>query len=218
MNDLLSNLNLELNNGIKQANTLYELYQLLSVYNVYNKLLSEAENDLEKSNRVIKENSHSWDCYEKHIAELFSGFTQNELLYLTEAEYNVLKDAKDMIFLIDDHTLLKVHSYHPIWNNNLYDIDISYKFIRFLDCNVKRYEDKIYHRDPYYCTEHYEYKDAIGLFRGKDLITPAYNFEKQFESIDGADIRDVLIPQSIDEIHEKIKSVKDAKMKVLKKL
>ena len=35
MNDLLSNLNLELNNGIKQANTLYELYQLLSVYNVY---------------------------------------------------------------------------------------------------------------------------------------------------------------------------------------
>ena len=49
-------------------------------------------------------------------------------------------------------------------------------------------------------------------------LSPAYNFEKQFESIDGADIRDVLIPQSIDEIHEKIKSVKDAKMKILKKL
>ena len=138
MNDTLSNLNLELNNGIEQANTLYELYQLLSVYNVYNKLLSEAENDLEKSNRVIKENFHSWDCYGKPIAELFSGFTQNELLYLTEAEHNVLKDAKDMIFLINDHTLLKIHSYHPIWNNNLYGIDISYKFIRFLDCNVKR--------------------------------------------------------------------------------
>ena len=59
--------------------------------------------------------------------------------------------------------------------------------------------------------DHYEYKDAIGLFIGRDLITPAYNFEKQFESYDGADIRDILIPQSIDEIHEKIKSVKDAK-------
>lgn len=215
MNDLLSNLNLELNNGIKQANTLYELYQLLSVYNIYNKLLSEAENDLEKSNRVIKENFHSWDCYGKPIAELFSGFTQNELLYLTEAEHNVLKDAKDMIFLINDHTLLKIHSYHPIWNNNLYDIDISYKFIRFLDCNVKRFVDKIYDSDPYYCTEHYEYKDAIGLFIGRDLIKPAYNFEKQFESYDGADIRDILIPKSIDEIHEKIKSVKDAKIKTL---
>lgn len=215
MNDTLSNLNLELNNGIEQANTLYELYQLLSVYNVYNKLLSEAENDLEKSNRVIKENFHSWDCYGKPIAELFSGFTQNELLYLTEAEHNVLKDAKDMIFLINDHTLLKIHSYHPIWNNNLYGIDISYKFIRFLDCNVKRFVDKIYDSDPYYCTEHYEYKDAIGLFIGRDLIKPAYNFEKQFESYDGADIRDILIPQSIDEIHEKIKSVKDTKIKTL---
>ena len=90
-----------------------------------------------------------------------------------------------------------------------------YKFICFLDCNVKRYEDKIYHRDPYYCSEYYEYKDAIGLFIGKDLITPAYNFEKQFESCDGADIRDILISQSIDEIHEKIKSVKDAKIKTL---
>lgn len=215
MNNTLSNLNLEIEKGIEQENTLYDLYQLISTYNTYNKLLLKARNDLEKSNRVIKENSHSWDCYEKHIAELFSGFTQNELLYLTEAEYNVLKDAKDMIFLINDHTLLKIHSYHPIWNNNLYDLDISYKFIRFLDYNVKRYEDKIYHRDPYYCSEYYEYKDAIGLFRGKDLITPAYNFEKQFKSIDGADIRDVLIPQSIDEIHEKIKSVKDAKIKTL---
>ena len=121
-----------------------------------------------------------------------------------------------MLFLINDHTLLKIHSFHPIGGGNLRDV--SYKFIQFLDCNVKRYEVKIYDSDPYYCTEHYEYKDAIGLFRGKDLITPAYNFEKQFESIDGADIRDVLIPQSIDEIHEKIKSVKDAKMKILKKL
>ena len=216
MNDLLSNLNLELNNGIKQANTLYELYQLLSVYNVYNKLLSEAENDLENSNRVIKENFHSWDCYGKPIIELFSKFNQNELLNLTEAEYNVLIDAKDMIFLINDHTLLQIHSYDLFDGDGLRDLD--YKFIKFEDCIVKRYEDKIYVRDPYYCSEYYEYKDVIGLFRGKDLITPAYNFEKQFESIDGADIRDVLIPQSIDEIHEKIKSVKDAKMKILKKL
>ena len=121
-----------------------------------------------------------------------------------------------MIFLIDDHTLLKIPSFHPIGSGNLRDV--SYKFIQFLDCNVKRYEDKIYDSDPYYCTEYYEYRDAIGLFSGRDLIIPAYNFEKQFESIDGADIRDILIPQSIDEIHEKIKSVKEAKMKVLKKI
>lgn len=216
MNNTLSNLNLEIKKGIEQENTLYDLYRLISTYNTYNKLLLKAGNDLENSNRVIKKNFHSWDCYEKPIAELFSGFTQNELLYLTEAEHNVLIDAKDMLFLINDHTLLKIHSIHLIDSDDI--CDISYKFIRFLDCNVKRYEDKIYHRDPYYCTEHYEYKDAIGLFRGKDLITPAYDFEKQFESIDGADIRDVLIPQSIDEIHEKIKSVKDAKMKIIKKL
>lgn len=215
MNNTLSNFNLEIEKGIEQENTLYDLYRLISTYNTYNKLLLKARYDLEKSNRVIKENFHSWDCYGKPIAELFSGFTQNELLYLTEAEHNVLKDAKDMIFLINDHTLLKIHSYHPIWNNNLYDIDISYKFIRFLDCNVKRFVDKIYDSDPYYCTEHYEYKDAIGLFIGRDLIKPAYNFEKQFESYDGADIRDILIPKSIDEIHEKIKSVKDAKIKTL---
>lgn len=213
MNNTLSNLNLEIEKGIEQENTLYDLYRLISTYNTYNKLLLKAENDLENSNRVIKENFHSWDCYEKHIAELFSGFTQNELLYLTEAEHNVLIDAKDMLFLINDHTLLKIHSFHQIGSGNLRDV--SYKFIQFLDCNVKRYEDKIYDSDPYYCTEHYEYKDAIGLFRGKDLITPAYNFEKQFESIDSADIRDVLIPQSIGEIHEKIKSVKDAKIKTL---
>ncbi len=216
MNNTLSNLNLEIEKGIEQENTLYDLHRLISTYNTYNKLLLKAENDLENSNRVIKKNFHSWDCYEKPIAELFSGFTQNELLYLTEAEHNVLIDAKDMLFLINDHTLLKIHSIHLIDSDDL--CDVSYKFIQFLDCNVKRYEDKIYERDPYYCTEHYEYKDAIGLFRGKDLITPAYDFEKQFESIDGADIRDVLIPQSIDEIHEKIKSVKDAKMKILKKL
>lgn len=213
MNNTLSNLNLEIEKGIEQENTLYNLYRLISTYNTYNKLLLKAENDLENSNRVIKENFHSWDCYEKHIAELFSGFAQNELLYLTEAEHNVLIDAKDMLFLINDHTLLKIHSFHQIGSGNLRDV--SYKFIQFLDCNVKRYEDKIYDSDPYYCTEHYEYKDAIGLFRGKDLITPAYNFEKQFESIDSADIRDVLIPQSIGEIHEKIKSVKDAKIKTL---
>ena len=213
MNNTLSNLNLEIKKGIEQENTLYDLYQLISTYNTYNKLLLKARNVLENSNRVIKENFHSWDCYEKPIAELFSGFTQNELLYLTEAEHNVLIDAKDMLFLINDHTLLKIHSFHPIGSDDLRDV--SYKFIRFLDCNVKRYEDKIYERDPYYCSEYYEYKDAIGLFIGRDLITPAYNFEKQFESIDSADIRDVLIPQSIDEIHEKIKSIKDAKIKTL---
>lgn len=213
MTNTLSNLNLEIEKGIEQENILYDLYRLISTYNAYNKLLLKAENDLKNSNRVIKENFHSWDCYEKPIAELFSGFTQNELLYLTEAEHNVLIDAKDMLFLINDHTLLKIHSFHPIGSDDLRDV--SYKFIRFLDCNVKRYEDKIYERDPYYCSEYYEYKDAIGLFIGRDLITPAYNFEKQFESIDSADIRDVLIPQSIDEIHEKIKSIKDAKIKTL---
>ena len=111
MNNTLSNLNLEIEKGIEQENILYDLYRLISTYNTYNKLLLKARYDLEKSNRVIKENSHSWDCYEKPIAELFSGFTQNELLYLTEAEHNVLIDAKDMIFLINDHTLLKIHSF-----------------------------------------------------------------------------------------------------------
>lgn len=224
MNNTLSNLNLEIEKGIEQKNKLYDLYQLISTYNTYSELLLKARNDLEESNEFSRGNSHSWDCYEKPVAELFSGFTQNELLYLTDAECDVSKDAKDMIFLIDGHTILKIHSYRPFRNNNLYDIDINYNFVSDLDCIVKRYENKIYHRDPYYHTDYYEYKDVIGLFIVDDWDTgdlikiASYNFEKKFESYDGADIRDILVPQSIDEIHEKIKSVKDAKMKVLKKL
>lgn len=215
MNDLLSNLNLELNKGIKQANTLYELYQLLSAYNVYNKLLLAAENDLEQSNKEFTVNFYSWDCYEEPVKKLFSNFSPNELLHLTYAKNNTI-NRNDMLFLVNDDTLLKIQSYKTSWGD--LDIDVSYKVIHITDCKVKRYKEKIFQSDPYYCTEYYEYKDAIGLFSGRDLITPAYNFEKQFESIDGADIRDILIHQSIDEIHEKIKSVKDAKMKVLKKL
>ena len=216
MNNTLSNLNLEIEKGISSAKTLEELYQLLSTYNAYSILLIKAKNKLERLGTAFKGDYDYSDCYKNSIKELFSKFNQNELLNLTEAEYNFLIDAKDMIFLINDHTLLQIHSYDLFDADGLRDL--NYKFIKFEDCIVKRYEDKIYKRDPYYCSEYYKYKDAIGLFRGKDLITPAYNFEKQFESIDGADIRDVLIPQSIDEIHEKIKSVKDAKMKILKKL
>ena len=215
MNDLLSNLNLELNNGIKQANTLYELYQLLAAYNVYNKLLAAAENDLEQSNKEFSVNFYSWDCYEEPVKKLFSSFSPNELLHLTYAKNNTI-NRNDMIFLVNDDTLLKIQSYKTSWGD--LDIDVSYKIIHITDCKVKRYKEKTFQSDPYFCKEYYEYKDAIGLFSGRDLITPAYNFEKQFESIDGADIRDILIPQSIDEIHEKIKSVKDTKMKVLKKL
>lgn len=215
MNDLLSNLNLELNKGIKQANTLYELYQLLSSYNVYNKLLSEAENDLKQSNKKFTANFYSWDCYEEPVKKLFSNFSPNELLHLTYAKNNTI-NINDMLFLVNDDTLLKIKSYKTSWGD--LDIDVSYNVIHITDCKVKRYKEKIFQSNPYFCKEFYEYKDEIGLFSGKDLITPAYNFEKQFESIDGADIRDILIPQSIDEIHEKIKSVKDAKMKMLKKL
>lgn len=213
MNNTLSNLNLEIEKGISSAKTLEELYQLLSTYNAYNILLIKAKNKLGRLGETFKRDYDYSDCYKKSVKELFSKFNQNELLYLTEAEYNALENAKDMIFLINDHTLLQIHSYDLFDADGLRDL--NYKFIKFEDCIIKRYEDEIYHRDPYYCSEYYEYKDAIGLFRGKDLITPAYNFEKQFESIDGADIRDVLIPKSIDEIHEKIKSVKDAKIKTL---
>ena len=216
MKNTLSNLNLEIEKGISSAKTFEELYQLLSTYNAYSILLIKAKNKLEKLGAAFKGEYDYSDCYKESVKELFSKFSQNELLSLTEAEHNALENAKDMIFLINDHTLLQIHSYDLFDGDGLRDLD--YKFIKFEDCIVKRYEDEIYHRDPYYCTEYYEAKETIGLFSGRNLITPAYNFEKQFESIDGADIRDILIPQSIDEIHEKIKSVKDAKMKVLKKL
>ena len=51
MNNTLSNLNLELDKGFEQENTLYDLYQLISTYN---KLLLKAGNDLKKTNKIIK--------------------------------------------------------------------------------------------------------------------------------------------------------------------
>jgi len=95
MNDLLSNLNLELNNGIKQANTLYELYQLLSVYNVYNKLLSEAENDLEI---VCQIDSYLMDNPQISTEE-FSMFIDDLLLGIGEqfANDTRVKDTKTRI-------------------------------------------------------------------------------------------------------------------------
>ena len=44
MNNTLSNLNLELDKGFEQENKLYDLYQLISTYNI---LLLKARNDLE---------------------------------------------------------------------------------------------------------------------------------------------------------------------------
>ena len=216
MNDLLSNLNLEIEKGNKEANKLQELYQLISTYNYFNTLLLKVKQELEQSDTILDENFPKWDYYNDYDAQLFSNFKQSEILCLRYAKYNSFIDEKDMIFLINDHTLLKIHSYKAWYPEYVGLRDTTYKIIKFKDCKIKIFKDQLLnHFVPIYSKEYYEYFDTLELFDQNNLITPSYIIEKQFESFDGADIRDILIPQSIDEIHEKIKSVKVAKIKIL---
>ena len=56
------------------------------------------------------------------------------------------------------------------------------------------------------------------LYNNEIIITPGYYLNDKLPYYNNIDINDILKIQSIDVIHEKIKSVKDAKMKILKKL
>lgn len=210
----LLNLEKEIIEGEENARNTKELYQLLTTYNAYNILLlkinREYNNIIANDKKIYLEDN----CYKKKIKDLFSLFNEDEYLIckslLERYNYN-----RDMLFLIDENTLLKMHYYglentcHP----GLCVID--YKLMKIKNCKVKSYEESVYCGEPYYCDYSSEKRDVFGLFEQDNLITPSYLFDEQFKKYNNMDIREILRVQSLDEIQQKISEAKNEKVKRL---
>ena len=210
----ISELKKEIKEGQANAKRAEELYQLLSSYNAYNILLLKAKIEHER----LKAKSNNYylysDCYEEQINDLFSTFKSNECLRLKQIEGI---NEKDMIFLIDQDTLLIMNSF-DIMNSNIGGLSsIDYDLLKINNCMAKIYKENVYCGDPYYCDSHFEEKNAFGLFYREELITPSYELESRFRAYDNKDIRDILKVQSLDDIQDKINQAKNKKIaRVLK--
>ena len=209
-NDL--DLEYEIKVGQENAKKTKELYELLSSYNAYNILLLNAKKEYERGKANLKQYYSNSECYKEQIADLFALFKDDE--FLTEKLISRIND-KDMLFLIDKDTLLRMNSFDII-NSNIAGLsNIDYNLLKIKDCKALVYKKRVYCRNPYYCDEHYEEQDAFGLFCGDKLVTPVYQLDSQSKIHDNMDIREILKPQSIDEIHEKITRAKNIKVKKL---
>ena len=214
MEKLLLDLEKEIKDGQANAKRTEELYQLLSSYNAYNILLLKAKVELEKL-KVKTNNYYPYsDCYREQINDLFSLFKSDEYLRLKQLSGI---NTKDMIFLINQDTLLRMNSF-DIMNSNIGGLSrIGYEIININNCKAKIYKKDVYCGDPYYCDSHFEKKNAFGLFYREDLITPSYELDSQFREYDNMDIRDMLRVQSLDDIQDKINQAKNKKIaRVLK--
>lgn len=202
----------EIENGQENAKKTKELYQLLSSYNAYSILLMKAKSEYERKKVNLKQYYSDSDCYEKQIADLFSLFKSDECLRVKQLEGN---NKQDMLFLIDQDTLLRMNSFEDMDS----DIDglfaIDYDLLRINNCIAKVYNENVYCGDPYYCDSHWEDRKAFGLFYKGNLITPSYTLDSRFKKYDNMDIRQILKPQSLDEIYEKITDAKNIKTKKL---
>lgn len=210
----LSELKKEIKDGQASAKIAEELYQLLSSYNAYNILLLKAKIEFERL-KVKIDNYYSYsDCYKEQINDLFSTFKSNECLRLKQISGI---NEKDMIFLIDQDTLLRMNSF-DIMNSNIGGLSsIDYDLLKINNCMAKIYKENVYCGDPYYCDSHFEEKNAFGLFYREELITPSYELDSQFMEYNNMDIRDILKVQSLDDIQDKINQAKNKKIaRVLK--
>ena len=216
MKEILLDLEEEFKKGQENAKNTKELYQLLSSHNAYSLLLLKAKFEYEKKQANFRIHYLNSDCYKKQIADLFSLFKSDECL--RGKQLSKISD-KDMLFLIDQDTLLRMHSF-DIMNSNIGGLSsIDYELLKINNCVGKVYNQSIYCGDPYYCDTHWEDREAFGLFYNGILVTPSYELDNQFRAYDNMDIREILKPQSLDEIYEKINEAKEAKEKklVLKK-
>lgn len=212
MKKTLLDLEKEIKSSQEDARKTRELYELLSSYNAYSILLLEAKREYEEKKAGIKQYYSDSNCYEKQIADLFTQFKNDE--FLTGKLKSRIND-KDMLFLIDQDTLLRMNSFDII-NSNIAGLsNIDYNLLKIKDCKALVYKKRVYCRDPYYCDEHYEEQDAFGLFCGDKLVTPVYQLDSQSKIHDNMDIREILKRQSLDEIYEKITEAKNTKVKKL---
>ncbi len=202
----------EIELGQENARKAAELYQLLSSYNAYNILLMKAKSEYERTEANLKRYYSHSDCYKKQIATLFSLFKGDECLRAKKLEKD---NNQDMLFLIDQDTLLRLNSFEDMSSNIDGLFAINYELLRINNCIAKVYNANVYCGDPYYCDTHWEERKAFGLFYKRDLITPGYTLDSQFKKYDNMDIRQILKPQSLDEIYEKITDAKNIKTKKL---
>lgn len=212
MTKALLDLEKEIKHGEESAKKAEELYQLLSSYNAYSILLLKIKSDYERKNANLKRYYLNSDCYKNQIADLFSLFKSDECL--RGKQLSVIS-KKDMLFLINQDTLLRMNSF-DIMNSNIGGLsNLGYELLKINNCVGKVYNQSIYCGDPFYCDTHWEDREAFGLFYNGSLVTPSYELNNQFRTYDNMDIREILRPQSLDEIYEKITTAKNAKAKEL---
>ncbi len=217
----MNNIELELLEGVKEVEQIKEMYKFISTYNVYKLLLSHCKNK-EYNFHIFYPDTEFYppECYQKQVYELLSLFNDNELLYLNSPDSN----KKNISFLIDSNTLLVIY---PCKHNfSIYKevIDLEYEIIKINNNKATNIEYQSINESPRYYV--FNNVDEIintfapwdYLYNNEIIITPGYCLNDKLPYYNNIDINDILKIQSINVIHEKIKSVKDAKMKVLKKL
>ena len=212
MEKLLLDLEMEIANGQESAKNIKELYQLLSSYNAYSILLLKAQQEYEEKKANIKQYYSDSNCYKNQTVDLFSLFKSDEYL---SGKIIGETNHKNMLFLIDSDTLLRIYSF-DIMNSIISDLSyIDYNLLKIDSCKAKIYKQDVYCGDPFYCDSHWEDKDAFGLFYNGKLVTPGFVLDSQFETYDNMDVREILKVQSLEEIHEKINEAKNIKAKKL---
>lgn len=217
----MNNIELELLEGVKEVEQIKEMYKFISTYNAYKLLLAHCKNK-EYNFHIFYPDTEFFppECYQKQVYELLSLFNDNELLYLNSPDSN----KKNISFLIDSNTLLVIY---PCKHNfSIYKevIDLEYEIIKINNNKATNIEYQSINESPRYYV--FNNVDEIintfapwdYLYNNEIIITPGYCLNDKLPYYNNIDINDILKIQSIDVIHEKIKSVKDAKMKILKKL
>lgn len=217
----MNNIELELLEGVKEVEQIKSMYKFISTYNVYRLLLAHCKNK-EYNFHIFYPDTEFFppECYQKQVYELLSLFNDNELLYLNSPYYN----KKIISFLIDSNTLLVIYPFKLNFSIYKEVIDLEYEIIKINNNKATNIEYQSINESPRYYV--FNNVDEIintfapwnYLYNNEIIITPGYYLNDKLPYYNNIDINDILKIQSIDVIHEKIKSVKDAKMKVLKKL
>lgn len=203
----------EITLGQENARRTYELYQLLSSYNAYSDLILKAKKEYKFKETYLQQAKPYSKCYRNQINDLFSLFKSDE--YLKLSFLSALNKDSDMLFLIDENTLLRLKSY-DIYNTNIIGLSrLDYEILKINRAIAKIYTEKVYFGDPYYCDKHWEEKEAFGIFENNSLVTPRYAYTGELEKYDNIDIREILKVQTIEEIYEKINEAKNIKAKTL---
>lgn len=217
----MNNIELELLEGLKEVEEIKSMYKFISTYNVYKLLLAHCKNK-EYNFHIFYPDTEFFppECYQKQVYELLSLFKDNELLYLNSSD----SIKKIISFLIDKNTLLVIYPFKHNFSIYKEVIDLEYEIIKINNNKATNIEYQSTDEKPHYYV-FYNVDEIINTFAPWDylynneiIITPGYYLNDKLPYYNNIDINDILKIQSIDVIHEKIKSVKDAKMKILKKL